>query len=73
MLYYVSNLPMKHLYRSRENRVLAGVFGGLDDYLNVDPVILRLIWVLIAIFTGLVPGILAYLIAALIIPQRPKP
>lgn len=35
---------MKKLYRSKENRVLAGIFGGLGEYLEVDPVILRLFW-----------------------------
>ncbi|MBI2109425.1 MAG: PspC domain-containing protein [Parcubacteria group bacterium] len=61
---------MKHLYRSRTNKVFAGICGGLGEYLAVDPVILRVIWLLIVIFTGLVPGLVAYLIAIFVIPVK---
>ena len=61
---------MKRLYRSRENRVLAGICGGLGEYFEIDPVLLRLIWLLVVIFTGVVPGILAYIIATLVIPKN---
>lgn len=60
---------MKKLYRSRTNKVLLGIIGGVGEYLNVDPVILRLIWVLVVIFTGVVPGIIAYIIAAFVVPK----
>ncbi len=63
---------MKKLYRSRENRVWGGVVGGLGEYFQVDPTILRLAAVLIIIFTGLIPGILVYLIALFIVPERRK-
>lgn len=43
----------KRLYRSKKNKVIAGVFGGLGKYFNVDPVALRLLWVFLVIFTGL--------------------
>ncbi len=59
---------MKHLYRSRKNRVLAGICGGLGEYFGVDPVVVRLITVVLTIF-GL-PG-LVYLIAIFIIPNEP--
>ena len=62
---------MKRLYRSRSNRRIAGVCGGLADYLDVDPTIVRLVSVLILIFTGFVPLIFAYLIAWIIIPETP--
>ena len=63
---------MKKLYRSNKNRVLAGVCGGLGEYFEVDPVFVRLIWVLASIFMGAgILGVLAYLIAAMIIPQNP--
>jgi len=58
----------KKLYRVREGKVLAGVCGGLAEYFNVDPTIIRVIWALIAA-TG--TGILAYFICALIIPEKP--
>lgn len=60
--------PVKRLYRSRNDRVFAGVFGGLGDYLNIDPVLLRLIYVFVTVFSGVVLGILVYLVAAIIVP-----
>jgi phage shock protein C len=60
----------KRLYRSETNRVFAGVIGGLGEYVHIDPVLLRLIWILIVIFTGFVPGVLAYIIAIFVIPKQ---
>lgn len=60
----------KQLCRSRTNRKIAGVCGGLGEYMNLDPTVVRLIWVLLFFFAGV--GILAYLIAALIIPENPN-
>lgn len=59
---------MKRLYRSRKNRVLAGICGGLAEYFDVDPVIVRLITVVL-VFFGL--PLLFYLIAIFIIPNAP--
>ncbi len=63
---------MKRLYRSRENKVIAGVFGGIGEYFDIDPVVLRLPWILLVVFAGFVPGIFAYLIAIFVVPARPK-
>ncbi|KPJ71864.1 hypothetical protein AMJ50_00035 [Parcubacteria bacterium DG_74_3] len=63
---------MKKLYKSKENKVWCGVIGGIGEYLNVDPVILRVIWILIVVFTGFFPGLIAYLFVALIVPKKPK-
>lgn len=60
----------KRLYRSEKNRVLAGICGGLGEYFEIDPVLVRLVWLLVVVFTGVVPGLLAYLIAVYIIPKR---
>ena len=60
----------KKLYRSAGNRVIVGVCGGLGNYLGVDPTIVRLCWVLFCLLGG--SGILAYIIAALIIPEEPQ-
>lgn len=60
----------KRLYRSRANRVFAGICGGLGEYLNVDPVMLRLLWLLLVIFSGVVPGLLVYILAIFVIPSR---
>ena len=60
----------KKLYRSATNKKLAGVCGGLAEYLGMDATVIRLIWVLAAVFVGV--GLLAYLIAALVIPAQPQ-
>ena len=58
----------KKLYRNSENKMVAGVCSGLADYINIDPTVVRLIWALVGL-TG--AGILAYLVAAIIIPDKP--
>ncbi len=63
---------MKRLYKSKENKIFSGVIGGIGEYFNVDPVILRIIWVVAVVFTALFPGIIVYLIAVFIIPQKPQ-
>lgn len=62
----------KRLYRSTTNRTFAGVCGGLAEYLEVDPVVVRLFWLLIVIFSGIFPGVIAYFFAILLIPKRPN-
>ena len=61
---------MKRLYRSDKNSILFGIIGGIGEYFEVDPTLLRLIWILIVIFTGFVPGVIAYIFALVIIPKR---
>lgn len=58
------------LYRSRGDRMLFGVAGGLGRYLNVDSTIVRLVWVLLFFAAG--TGILLYIIAAILIPEEPE-
>ena len=60
----------KKLYKSKTDKKICGVCGGLAEYLNVDPTVIRLIWVLAVLFAGC--GLLAYIIAALVIPQQPE-
>ena len=60
----------KKLYRSRDNKVLAGIFGGLGDYFDIDPTVLRLGWLLVFVFTGIFPGLLAYIVAIIVVPNR---
>ncbi len=59
----------KRLIRSRTDRKVAGVLGGLAAYLDVDPTVLRLLFAVITIFTGVFPGIFAYIVACFIIPE----
>ena len=61
---------MKNLYKSKTNKIFSGVVGGLGEYFNIDPTFLRLIWLLVVVFTGFFPGILTYIIACLIIPSK---
>ena len=61
---------IKRIYRSKTDRVIAGVCGGIGDYLDADPVVVRLIWVLVSVFTGGFPGMIAYLIAWAIMPEK---
>lgn len=63
---------MKLLYKSRTNRVFSGVLGGLGEYFNIDPVILRLAFVLLMIITALFPCMIAYGIAILLVPSAPE-
>jgi len=59
---------IKRLYRSKKEKVIGGVCGGIAEYLNTDPTLIRLIWIVGSLVWG--AGILAYLIAWIIIPKR---
>ena len=59
---------VKKLYRSKKNRVIAGVCGGIAEYFNIDPTLVRLLWIFFVIIWG--SGILAYIIAWIIIPEK---
>lgn len=59
----------KRLYRSRTNKVIGGVCGGIAEYFGLDPTLVRIITVLLIMLPGI--GVLTYLVAWLIIPQRP--
>lgn len=58
----------KRLYRSKKNRVIAGVCGGIGEYLGIDPTVIRLLWVLVTFFGG--ASILAYIVCWIIIPEK---
>ncbi len=62
---------MKKLYRSDTNKVFAGIIGGMGEYLDVDPVLLRILWLLILAATGVIPGLIVYVIAIFIVPKKP--
>ena len=61
---------IKRLYRSRDERMLGGVCGGLAEYLHTDPTLIRVLFVLFALAGG--PGIIAYLIMWIIVPLEPS-
>jgi phage shock protein C len=60
---------MKKLYRSTENKKIAGIFGGLGEIFNIDPTLLRLIFVFIGLVTAVIPLVIAYLVGWIIIPK----
>ena len=62
----------KKLYRSRSSRMISGVCGGLAEYMNIDPVVVRLIFVITAIF-GASIGFWVYIIMWIAVPEQPAP
>ena len=65
-------MELKHrLYRSRSERMISGVAGGLADYVDVDPTIVRLLWLFAFLTTGPVALVL-YALCAMIIPREPE-
>ena len=60
----------KSVYRPREGRVLVGVCSGIAAYFSIDPVLVRLGWIIFSCLGG--SGILAYLVAAVLIPEEPE-
>jgi len=65
-------MTAQKLYRSDDDKFIGGICGGLGEYFDIDPTILRLAWVIITIFSGLMPGTLIYIVAFFIIPQKPN-
>ena len=61
---------MKRIYRVEEDKVVDGVCGGIAEYFDIDPVIVRIIFLLSTLFTGV--GVIAYIICALAFPKKSK-
>ncbi len=59
------------LYRSSTERVFTGLCGGLAEHFDIDPSLVRLIWVVLDVLTGIVPLLIAYIVLALIVPEEP--
>lgn len=62
---------MKKLYRSKTEKMISGVCGGIAVYFNIDPTLVRLAFALVSIFSAAVPGVLIYIICAIVIPEEP--
>lgn len=60
----------KRIYRSRTDKIVAGICGGLGEYFSIDPVIIRIIFIILLLSVG--SGILIYLIAWIVIPLEPE-
>lgn len=61
---------MKKLYKSKHSVVASGIFGGLGDWMEVSPGILRLGYIVLLLITGILPGLFLYLIAHFLIPKE---
>lgn len=64
-------MSKKYLYKSRIEKKISGVCGGLAVYLDTDPTVIRLAWIIFTVLTGIVPGIVAYIVAAMVMPVEP--
>ena len=62
---------VKRLYRSSDNRVFAGICGGLGEYFDVDPTVVLVVYVLLSLLTAFM-GVLLYIILLFVIPNRPR-
>lgn len=60
----------RKLYKSNKNQIVDGVCGGIAEYFNIDPMVVRLGWILFCAAGG--SGFLAYVVAAVLIPRRPE-
>ena len=65
-------MDQKKLYRSKADKMIAGVCGGVAEYFALDSTVVRLVWALIVAFTGFVPGVVVYIIAAVVMPFPPE-
>lgn len=65
--------PLKRLRRSGRHCMIAGVCGGIADYIGWDPTLVRLLYVIVSIVSVAFPGLLVYIIAWLIIPKESYP
>ena len=63
---------MKRLYRSRTDRKIAGICGGVGEILNIDPTLIRLVLVFLCLATAIVPIAVTYIIGWIIIPDKPE-
>ena len=64
----MDNNNYRQLFKSNTNRTLCGVCGGIGEYFNIDPTLVRLGWIVFSVAGG--AGLLAYIIAALVMPKQ---
>ncbi len=65
----MSKTNKKRLYRTNDDKILAGIFGGVAEYFDIDSNLLRLIGLLLFIFTGFAPFLIVYIVAMFIVPS----
>ncbi len=62
---------MKRLYKSKTNKKMCGVCGGIAEYMNADPTLIRVAYLLLSFCTASFPGLLVYIILAIVMPEEP--
>jgi len=67
----ISPAPKK-LYLSSKDKKVFGVCGGIAEYFGADSTAIRLVWILLTIITGVVPGVVSYIVFAIVMPKEPK-
>ncbi|MBD3290193.1 PspC domain-containing protein [candidate division KSB1 bacterium] len=65
-----SAFPAKKLMRSTDEKMIAGVCGGISKYLNIDPVLTRVLYIILTLFSGIFLGIIVYIILMIILPEE---
>jgi phage shock protein C len=60
----------RRLLRSRQNRVVAGVCGGIAEYFRLDPLLVRAVWAVLTMITAVIPGVIVYILATIIVPEN---
>lgn len=60
----------KKLYLSQKDKKISGVCGGIAEYFDTDASLVRLAWIVLTILTGVIPGIIGYIVAAIVIPKE---
>lgn len=66
-------MTTKRYYRSRTDKVLSGVCGGLANYFSIDATLVRVAYAILTVVTGFVVGLVAYVVLALVAPEEPEP
>lgn len=69
----VDTAEKRRLYRSVTNKKLSGVCGGLGEYFQIDPTVVRIFWIVGTIVTQILPGIIAYIVMAFVVPEKTEP
>ena len=62
----------KRLYKSRTDKVIEGVCGGIAEYINMDPTVVRVLYVVLSVMSSGFPGILIYILLMIIMPDKPE-
>jgi phage shock protein PspC (stress-responsive transcriptional regulator) len=64
--------PSNPLRRSRRNRMIAGICGGIAEWLGWDPTLVRVLYVVVSVFSAAFPGLIVYLVLWVVMPQQPE-